>query len=467
MTHAKEGTQAKTSLWFLLLTFALVAALALAGCGGGGGGGGAAVMPTPGGGGQGTGSGSGGMTGGGQQMPGTGGTGGGYDDAQNFVFGNFPKLMEEMEKAYTTYYGGGALVHSSRPGLTGVTVATEFENYSGIPDDVSLFLTRGIPTISRAGQNSVVLDSNHEWLGGAQFEFVTLGNSIYEVNLKKDELDFYEQWDRYGNEVHSMSLNNNIKTLGRVVYEWDTDDASDFLAFGVWIQHDSVSEEAFTGAFIYSPEFRSPPTMPNIGTAIYHGHAIGQYLAKYNNISQYGHINTNSILKADFSKKTISGCVGCSQGGGNFGNEIVFLTTGNRFDATAGIIKNYDYGEGLDLHVRFYLGETPFNNDGIFRSNNLTPVTKNGRVPLQSEELITNSGGGWAGMFSSRSINGSPRLTAGTYSGNFQTKPGLEVVFQGVFGAGIRPDINEADYKRVTETIFEVKDTSGGGSGQR
>ena len=38
MTHAKEGTQAKTSLSFLLLTFALVAAFALAGCGGGGGG---------------------------------------------------------------------------------------------------------------------------------------------------------------------------------------------------------------------------------------------------------------------------------------------------------------------------------------------------------------------------------------------------------------------------------------------
>ena len=35
MTHTKEGTQAKTSLTFLALTFALVAAFALAGCGGG------------------------------------------------------------------------------------------------------------------------------------------------------------------------------------------------------------------------------------------------------------------------------------------------------------------------------------------------------------------------------------------------------------------------------------------------
>ena len=66
MTHAKEkGTPAKTSLTFMLFTFALVAAFALSGCGGGGGS--AAVMPTP-----------DPMPGGGQQMPGsgTGGTGG-------------------------------------------------------------------------------------------------------------------------------------------------------------------------------------------------------------------------------------------------------------------------------------------------------------------------------------------------------------------------------------------------------
>ena len=52
MTHTKEGTQAKTSLTFLALTFALVAAFALAGCGGGGGGGSAGMTPGTGGGGE-------------------------------------------------------------------------------------------------------------------------------------------------------------------------------------------------------------------------------------------------------------------------------------------------------------------------------------------------------------------------------------------------------------------------------
>ena len=75
------------------------------------------------------------------------------------------------------------------------------------------------------------------------------------------------------------------------------------------------------GAFVDGPEISSPATMPVSGSATYNGEAEGLYATTYGSDqprrqgeTEIGGFYGDLALTADFSARTIGGCVGCGSG---------------------------------------------------------------------------------------------------------------------------------------------------------
>ena len=202
-------------------------------------------------------------------------------------------------------------------------------------------------------------------------------------------------------------------TVAYAVVSWDSTDSTDYLSGGYWlhVSGDIAGSDAMidgAGAFADGPEISSPASMPITGSASYAGEAQGLYAATYGadepsrqGDSEIGLFNGDLALTADFSARTISGCVGCNGGA-------------------------YVDGYASDYLIR--LGATPFESNGEFRGTS---------VALESPSAnIASTSGAWGGKFSNvANTAGDPRLVAGTLGGEATTAGGSEVVFVGAYYA--------------------------------
>lgn len=208
-----------------------------------------------------------------------------------------------------------------------------------------------------------------------------------------------------------LDYSERESTLAYVAITWDSADPMDYLSGGYWVHAsgDILGEGAMidgAGAFVDGPEISSPATMPVSGSATYNGEAEGLYATTYGSDqprrqgeTEIGGFYGDLALTANFSARTIGGCVGCG----------------------SGILVD---GYASDYRIR--LGSTPFENNGTFRSRSVT--LENPNVPIAS------SSGAWGGRFSNiPNTVGDPRLVAGTLGGQATTLGGSEAVFVGAF----------------------------------
>lgn len=202
-------------------------------------------------------------------------------------------------------------------------------------------------------------------------------------------------------------------TVAYGAISWLNSNPSDYLAGGYWLHvsgdvlGSGVIDEG--GAFVDGPEIAlsSRPTMPVRGSATYAGLAEGLYAstygtdfgAEFRGQTEIGLWSGGMQLTADFSARTIGGCVGC--------NQAVYV-------------------DGVRTDYRLRLGAASFDSRGTFRGSSMT---------MESATVdITSTTGNWGGMFSNRlDSSGDPRLVAGTLGGELRLSGGTESAFVGAW----------------------------------
>ena len=227
--------------------------------------------------------------------------------------------------------------------------------------------------------------------------------------------------------------NNISATVGIVAVEWADGNPNDYLAAGFWLHAEGniLSEQitdAGVGAFVDGPEIDSsnPAILPVSGTATYTGGAGGMYGTVYGTEAvregvgigsvDFGFFAGSASLTADFTAKTIRGCIGC---------EGDVLSTGVFVDSATGEVYGYE-NEPSAVEIR--LGATPITSSGAFSGTDVTV-----RNSLFS---IIRQGGNWGGRFSSiNDAEGDPRLVAGTFGGEIETAGGTQSAYLGSFDA--------------------------------
>ena len=198
--------------------------------------------------------------------------------------------------------------------------------------------------VGREGSNEFVLDS--------------ATHSVQEtvVDATAQQEYFISPEDRFpipaslapGHEYRRWTLFDYSKSGSSVAYvsvSWNNSDSSDYLAGGAWMHLDGDLQSgepvsvASVGAFVDGPEFSSAPTLPTSGTAEFRGRASGLYTYYYGpgGQEQFGELFPAAgseesgifagvtTLTADFGRNTISGCIGCHEGGNN--PDLVLLET--------------------------------------------------------------------------------------------------------------------------------------------
>lgn len=233
--------------------------------------------------------------------------------------------------------------------------------------------------------------------------------------------------------------------MGYVAVSWDNYNPYDYLAGGYWVDvagdaAQGPSTEAYVGAFVDGPEFDpgiqrdAVATLPETGTATYLGHASGIYTYYYGAVSaqfdspeligarEMGVWAGVAQLNADFGRRKISGCIGCTvQGMGE--SEVIWesdghieLANGHRTVISA----TYHNRDGVHF-ARYYLHEADIAPPGN---------TMAGMMTLENDyDLIVGhrgtSAGVWEGRFSlNPDANGNPRLVGGTMMGTWTGSDG-------------------------------------------
>ena len=235
----------------------------------------------------------------------------------------------------------------------------------------------------------------------------------------------------------SWTLFNAASDGATIVYalvNWDNDRQTDYLAAGWWLHFPGQQlsrrlplSQAERGIFIDGPELdpSNPPHMPIEGGATYVAPTGGLYAYEYG--SNWGALEGTTVfeeyvgiitLRADFSQKTIQGCIGCV---GDISIRRSHLRTALGWRPT-------EPPEAAPTDYEVHFGVTPFQKNGAFESTDVT-VTH----PVRS---VTQSGGHWGGQFSNRPDSaGNPRLVAGFTQGEFAEDDGGRGLLQGIFNA--------------------------------
>ena len=165
--------------------------------------------------------------------------------------------------------------------------------------------------------------------------------------------------------------------------------------------------------------------MPVTGEATYVGASGGLYA--YNTAAVGGESRRSEAteeyvgiitLRADFSQKTIQGCIGC----------VGDIVIGRSHLCAALGWRPTEPPEAAPTDYEVHFGVTPFQKNGAFESTDVT-VTH----PVRS---VAQSGGHWGGQFSNRPDSaGNPRLVAGFTQGEFAEDDGSKGLLQGIFNA--------------------------------
>ena len=221
-------------------------------------------------------------------------------------------------------------------------------------------------------------------------------------------------------------------TIVYALLNWDNDVQTDYLAAGWWLQYEGrprfprfpifASER---GIFIEGTELdtSNPPQLPVTGAATYAGASGGLYAYEYG--SSWGALTGTEVfeeiqgvmtLRADFSSKTIQGCIGCT---GDFEIQRSHLRLALGW-------RQGEPPEAMPTDYEVHLGPTPFTRGGAFRAEDVR-VAHPGRS-------VAQSGGSWEGRFSNRPDGeGNPRLVAGTSLAEFTESDGSRGSLEGIF----------------------------------
>lgn len=255
----------------------------------------------------------------------------------------------------------------------------------------------------------------------------------------------YRRWTLF-------DYSENTASLAYVSINWNSTDPFDYLAGGTWmhlegnLQSGSPVSVASVGAFVDGPEFSSAPTLPASGTADFRGRASGLYTYYYGpgGQEQFGELFPAAgseesgilagvaTLTVDFGRSTISGCIGCHEGGDN-PNSVLFETIGDI--AFPNGIRHALYGGYLDIdppdttttppagsYARIFLGEATIDPaTATFSSSNI-------RYELDYfPEGETE--GYWGGRFSNVLEQDTPRLVGGTLGAQWSDPAGGRATF--------------------------------------
>ena len=224
-------------------------------------------------------------------------------------------------------------------------------------------------------------------------------------------------------------------TVAGISVDWDSNDATDFLAGGYWLHatwdtNAAMVDTVEIGAFVDGPEISGTPDLPVTGTATYEGFAEGLYTARIGTDSvfaegshQLGGFVGDIELTADFDALSVSGTV-----------DDIYLYFYN-------VPPDYNGTDELDVHSEepssfvLELGAAPFDSDGNFAGTDV-----NVRYP----EVDFTTSGSWGGRFSTEDdSDGNPRLVAGTLGGSAATTGGTTTTFVGRFSGTTTPNYHE------------------------
>ena len=351
------------------------------------------------------GGGPGGMGGGGE--PGGGGPGGmgGHSSASDAQADAADSGVDAAQGAASNDPAFGSVTQSSNQDANGVTSDHASATFT---DDGGPKL---VVTVTRADGSMLSLDS---------------ATDVFENEPFEEALDSPENGTSYA--VGPLYRHTETEfTVAVVSVDWDSSDATDYLAGGYWLNAtlDSASDEVVSaeiGAFVDGPEIRGTPDLPVTGTATYNGIGLagGVYAAEYGadladadipeGSDEIGAFVGDIELTADFGARNISGAVD--------NISLSFVTV-----APSGEVLEEVDEEAVDYVLQ--LGMAPFGSGGTFTGTD---------VELTHPGLAFDTDGSWGGKFSTEDdSDGNPRLVAGTLGGNATSSGGTSAVFVGAF----------------------------------
>ena len=313
-----------------------------------------------------------------------------------------PEASNAAADAATAEPAFGSVTQSTNTDINGVTTDSASATFEVDPQGVP----RLVVTITRTGQSDIRIetagdDGDDNALDSYQSPIVGRTNAF--------AVPFY--------------LSNTSLTLGSVDVGWSSNDATDYVAMGTWLNAtgdfaNGVVDSASIGAFVDGPEIRRTPTLPVTGTATYNGPAEGMYAAEYGTdyrvpegSVEFGFFAGDTTLTADFGANTISGVVDSVS--------LVGATV-----TPSGDSEVFDAPTAYELH----LGEASLNSNsnGTFTGDNVT-------LYHPGVDFDSNAGS-WGGKFSYKNDSeGNPRLVAGTAGGSATTSGGTTSSFVGAF----------------------------------
>ena len=187
------------------------------------------------------------------------------------------------------------------------------------------------------------------------------------------------------------------------------------------------------GVFVDSPDLLNPAQLPMEGETVYRGRIAGMYTYYYGpqwerlnprlaeGLKETGEFSGSIAFKANFTDKTIGGCIGCVE----------------NFETTGAIV--YSDGRRDTLYTDESLASMNFapvriQEDGRFQSRDLKTII--GDSELMISFPVGDNQGVINGRFSSRpTVDGDPRLVAGTIHSQWTHLDGSRGVFVGSFFA--------------------------------
>ena len=186
-------------------------------------------------------------------------------------------------------------------------------------------------------------------------------------------------------------VNGSVKA--GVLVDWDSSDATDYLAGGYWVYESSAGSFEI-GAFVDGPEFQEAPTIPASGEVTYTGVAGGTYVYGANTGEYIGDLT----LLADFDPGYVE-----------VGMNIRNIRLHNQGGSLATILGLGSFGLSLSY------GSVPIQADGTFSGSGSLGSTYTGNA----FQMIEPTDGHWGGRFSSENDSeGNPRAVAGTHGGS-------------------------------------------------
>lgn len=187
------------------------------------------------------------------------------------------------------------------------------------------------------------------------------------------------------------------------------------------------------GVFVDSPDLSDPAQLPTEGETVYRGRIAGMYTYYYGpqwerldprlteGLKETGEFSGSIAFKADFMDKTIESCIGCVE---NFETTGVTVYSDGRRDTL--------YTDESLVSMNF----TPvrIQESGTFQSRDLMIIIGDSGLmvsfPVGDNQSVLN------GRFSSRpTVDGDPRLVAGTIHSQWTHPDGSRGVFVGSFFA--------------------------------